>query len=268
MDNIYVIILGVLEGLTEFMPVSSTGHLIILERALGLEGQNVDTFSVFIQLGAILAVVVLYFKTFISLFDFSRFSTDSFSGLSGMIKLGLACAPAFILGALFHSFIKEKLFSPLNVAYALIVWGLVMIFVECRVKKYSISSLANITCLQAFGVGVFQCFSLYPGVSRSGSTIIGGILLGLTRQTAAEFSFILAVPVMFAATIFDLYKNWSYLSYNDLFPFILGFVVSFGTAILAIKFFIALLNRWTLIPFALYRIALGLIVTIYFTLYA
>lgn len=258
------ILLGIVEGLTEFIPVSSTGHLILFGNALGFKGNTAASFEIFIQLGAILAVVVLYFKDFQGLLDFRGIgdTAHSFSGLHGLLKLFLACLPAFVLGALAHDFIKEKLFSSFSVAIALIAGGLIMLMIESgnKTAQQQTTQLANISPMQALKVGFFQCISLWPGISRSGATIVGGMLCGLERKLAAQFSFLVAVPVMSAAVLYDLLKSSAVLTREDMLVFATGFVVSFVTALFAIKFFISLLNRMTLKPFAYYRIALGILV--------
>lgn len=259
-----IILLGIIEGLTEFIPVSSTGHLILLGEVLGFKGESAASFEIFIQLGAILAVVVLYFPNFRDLLDFrpDPAGPAQFKGMRGISLLFVACLPAFVLGALLHGFIKEQLFSPLTVALALIVGGVVMIWLEAREpsKHRPTRELAQITTAQAFKIGLFQCLSLWPGISRSGATIIGAMLCGLERKLAAHFSFLVAVPVMSAAVCFDLLKSSAQLSSADLLPFATGFLVSFVTALVAIKLFIEWLNRLTLKPFAYYRIALGVLV--------
>lgn len=254
--SIYIaIILGIIEGLTEFIPVSSTGHMIIVGDWLKFKSDTAATFEIFIQLGAILAVVVLYRQRFLSLFDKKA---SGLSGTDGIKKIAIACIPAFILGFLFHSIIKEHLFSVTTVAWALIVGGVVMIVVERRLDGGSSSKdLDFITPRQALKIGLFQCFALWPGMSRSASTIIGGLLCGVSRVAAAEFSFIIAVPVMCAAVGYDLLKSASQIAVSDISFFAVGFIVSFFVAVIAIKFFIELLKRFTLVPFGWYRIALG-----------
>lgn len=252
------IALGVVEGLTEFIPVSSTGHLILFGEWLGFKGASATTFEVFIQLGAILAILFLYWPRFLGLLNIK--SANGFSGVSGITKIGVACLPAFVIGFLTHGFIKQQLFGIRPVAFALICWGLVMLVAERSKTEPSTLNLEQISVAQAFWIGCFQVLALWPGVSRSGSTIVGGMFLGLRRDVAAEFSFIVAVPVMFAAVLYDLLKSWSSLGLSDVPLFGVGFVVSFVTAIVAVKFFIRVLNAWTLVPFGYYRIGLGVLV--------
>ena len=181
--------LGVIEGLTEFLPVSSTGHLILFERVLQSSIKNSETFEIFIQLGAILAVALLYWKRFRLLVDFSSPNLlAGFSGWAGLFKLAAACAPAFILGAGLHESIKATLFKPFPVGVALITGAVLMFIVESNGKPKPIESVEQLSLWHCFGIGVFQCLALWPGMSRSGSTIIGAMLLGVARPAAADFS--------------------------------------------------------------------------------
>jgi len=258
------IILGIVEGLTEFLPVSSTGHLILSEHLLGFTGEKAATFAVVIQLGAILAIVALYFNRFWALLV--PRPEMRFSGIRGLWLLFLTCLPAGLLGLAVHDYIKDLLFHPLPVACALFVGALAILAVESfSRKRVKYEELDDVTPGFALGVGFFQCLSLWPGFSRSAATIMGGMILGGQRKMAAEYSFVTAVPIMFAATGYDLYKSWSFLSVEDVPFFAVGFVVSFISAWLAVKGFIHLLGKVTLRPFAWYRIVLALIV--FFVLY-
>jgi len=261
------IALGVLEGLTEFIPVSSTGHLILMGDLLSFTGPKADSFNVFIQLGAILAVVALYPHRFLALFDFSRAHGDKpvgFRGMDGISKLVVTSIPALFFGALFHEAIKTRLFTPLPVAAALLLGGIIMVWIERRERTVLTTSVEELTLRQCFGIGLFQCLALWPGMSRSGSTIIGGMLLGLERKLAAEFSFLAAVPIMCAAVGYDLLKSRVFLEAADIPFFALGFLVSFVVAVAAIRFFVAIVSRYSLIPFGWYRIALGILVLVSF----
>lgn len=254
------VVLGIVEGLTEFLPVSSTGHLIIFGHLIEFTGPRADSFEIFIQLGAILAVVVLYFRRFLGLLKIDqglKISPASFTGASGLLKLFLACLPAFILGAALHHVIKEKLFGSVPVAAALIIGGLIMLWVERLRLNVRTEQLDQISFAQSLKVGLFQCAALWPGVSRSAATIIGGMIVGLRRDIAAEFSFLVAVPVMVAATAYDALKSWSGLTAADVPVFTIGFIVSFFTALAAVRLFIAVIKRFSLTPFAIYRILLG-----------
>lgn len=257
------LILGIIEGLTEFIPVSSTGHLIIASDAIDFSLEQSESFSIFIQLGAILAVVIIYFDRFKSLLIADA---RNFSGISAITKLFLGFLPACILGFLFYSSIKKVFFNPISVSIALITGGIILIIAERKIdneKKLSVS-LDDITNKQAFLVGCYQCLALWPGMSRSGSTIIGGMLSGLNKKTSADFSFILAVPIMCAAVSYDLLKNFSEINYSDIKIFIFGFIIAFIVSYFAIKFFLQLLQKLGFWPFGIYRIILGIIVIIFF----
>jgi len=261
------VILGIIEGLTEFLPVSSTGHLIIAGHLLGFTDETADTFEVFIQLGAILAVVVLYWRRFVALLPYESSGgvenrrESAITGWNGIVKLAAACAPVFVLGLLARDAIKAYLFSPTPVAWALIVGGIVMIFVDRdhRAARGERVGLDDISLKQAVGIGCLQCFALWPGISRSGATIIGGLACGLERRAAAEFSFLVAVPVMAVATVFDLLKSLSHLSSDVFVPFLVGFIVSFIVAIAAIRAFVAFLGSFSMLPFGVYRVVLGVV---------
>lgn len=248
------VILGIVEGLTEFLPISSTGHLILAGHLLGHTGPKAETFDIVIQLGAILAVVVLYWDRFLGLLK-----TDPnrrFSGPRGILLLILTSIPASVIGLLTHSYIKEYLFTPFTVACALAVGAVMIFIVEGLDKKETVTSLDDVTPMLALGIGCFQCLALWPGFSRSAATIMGGMLLGARRTVAAEYSFIAAVPIMFAATGYDFLKSYHLFQPDDLIFLAIGFVVSFFSAWLAIKGFIYLLGKLTLRPFAVYRLAL------------
>lgn len=270
------VVLGVIEGLTEFLPISSTGHMILVGHLLGFTGEKAETFEIFIQLGAILAVVWLYFSRFLGLLPLSVRATifsifgkkieknetpqEGLSDIRGLVLLAVACLPVFILGFLFHKKIKALLFAPIPVALALIFGGVALIFIERRRQVPQTTDLDSITIRQAISVGIFQCLALWPGISRSGSMIFGGLFLGMNRITAAEFSFLVAVPVMAVATLYDLYKSRHLIESGDLQIFLIGFVVAFVTAVIAIRFFLNLLRKFSLEPFGWYRIALGSVV--------
>lgn len=256
-SSLTAVILGLVEGLTEFLPVSSTGHLIISGHLLDFTGPKADTFEVVIQLGAILAVVAMYWPTFWGLL---RPQGRTFGGVYGLTLLFLTSLPASLLGLVAHHAIKEYLFSPVTVAFALAVGAVAILLVERRPRASTVSTLDQITPRLALGIGCFQCLALWPGFSRSAATIMGGMLLGADRRLAAEYSFIAAVPIMFAATGYDMLKSWQLFSPEDLTVLAIGFVVSFISAWLAVKTFIALLGRLTLRPFAWYRLALAPVV--------
>ncbi|MCA0445038.1 MAG: undecaprenyl-diphosphate phosphatase [Bacteroidetes bacterium] len=269
-DFIASIILGIVEGLTEFIPVSSTGHLILAHHLL-FGGEQMEgfwsTFEVVIQLGAILAVVVLYKDRFLSLFGFNRAAGEPFPAIRslflpesgmGLIHIAIAIAPAFLFGFLLHGTIKAHLFSPLTVIIGLVIGGVIMVWVAGRKIEHPSDSLDEVSYKQAAWIGIGQCLSLWPGVSRSGATIISGILTGLSQKTAAEFSFIVAVPVMIAATGYDFLKSYQYFNSENLMVLAVGFVVSFIVAVAAIKWFVSFLGKVGLGPFGWYRIIAGL----------
>jgi len=265
-EIVQVIILGVVEGLTEFIPVSSTGHLIIMGHLLGFIGEKAATFEVFIQLGAILAVVWLYRGRFLSLISFKKKQEgcdpcEGFSGFKGLTLLALTTLPALLIGALAHSYIKQYLFGPVTVALGLGVGGVIMLLVEWKLgAKEKRVGIDFLQFRDALAIGFFQCLAMWPGVSRSGATIVGGMLLGIERKTAAEYSFLAAVPVMFAATFYDLYKNLALLAISDFLTFFVGFVISFLVSMIAIRIFMNLLGRVTLIPFGVYRIGVAIVI--------
>lgn len=265
MDNITVFILGLVEGLTEFLPVSSTGHLILAGHLLGFEGEKAKCFEIFIQLGAILAVALLYYRRFWNLVrPAPKLRVNSeFAGLRGSVMLISGCLPFFILGFLFHKPIKAYLFTPMTVAIGLIAGALVMLWVDRKRPPATVETVDQLNMRHCVAIGLFQCFALWPGISRAAATMVGGLLLGLERSVAAEFSFLMAVPVLCVVTVADLLKSLPQLSAADIFPFGLGTLVSFVVAILAVKVFMALIKRISFAPFAYYRIALGALVFIY-----
>ncbi|MEW5773941.1 MAG: undecaprenyl-diphosphate phosphatase [Thermodesulfobacteriota bacterium] len=262
MENLLVaFILGIVEGLTEFLPVSSTGHLILAGHLLGFIGPKAKAFEIVIQLGAILAVVVLYRERFAGLvLPRPRLA---FSGLRGLWLLFLTSLPAGLLGLAARKHIHEHLFGPTTVAIALAAGALAIFAVEARRSRPRLFTLDQMTPGLALGIGLFQCLALWPGFSRSAATIMGGMLLGCKRGLAAEYSFIAAVPLMAAATGYELFKSWSLLSAADLPLFAVGFAVSFVSAWLAVKWFVGLVSTWTLRPFAVYRLALAPLVFLF-----
>ena len=260
-------ILGVVEGLTEFLPVSSTGHIIIVGHLLGFEGDTAKTFEVVIQLGSILAVVVMFWRRLFGLIGI-HFGKTPYEGTGkGRLTLGhilLGMIPAVVLGLIFHDTIKS-LFNPINVMYALVVGGVLLIAAEClKPKEPRAPGLDDMTYRQAFMIGCFQCLALWPGFSRSGATISGGMLMGVSRYAASEFSFLLAVPMMMGATALDLYKSWSFLTAADIPMFAVGFVTAFVVALVAIKTFLQLIKRISFIPFAIYRFIVAAAVYVVF----
>ncbi len=256
MDNWFIaIVLSIVEGLTEFLPVSSTGHLILASELLGFTGEKADTFNVVIQLGAILAVVVLYWPRFWGLLKPDP--SMQFAGLRGINLLIITSIPACVFGLVAHSSIKQYLFTPESVLVALIAGAVCMIFVEKRESHVKFISLDDMNPKLALGIGFFQCLALWPGFSRSAATIMGGMLLGAKRKLAAEYSFIAAVPIMVAATGYDLLKSWHLFTVDDVSFFALGIIASFLAALAAVKVFVSLISHMTLVPFAIYRLLLA-----------
>ena len=253
------LLMGLVEGLTEFLPISSTGHLILAGHLLDFTGPKADTFEIAIQLGAILAVVVLYRQRFLGLLATNP--SRPFSGPRGILLLFLTSLPALGIGFALHHAIKTHLFGPRTVALAFAVGALMMFVVEARASKarrsLQTATLDAMTPKLALGVGFFQCLALWPGFSRAGATIMGGMLLGVERKTAAEYSFLAAVPVMCAAVGYDLLKNWRLFESGDFITLGIGFVASFIFGWAAIKGFITLLGSITLRPFAWYRLAMA-----------
>jgi len=261
MTTLDSVILGIVEGITEYLPVSSTGHMILAGYFLGIqEDAFTKLFEVCIQLGAILSVVVLYWKKF---FDFSR--------LQFYIKLVIAVIPALLFGFLFNDAIEELLESPTTVAVMLILGGVILLFIDRFFKKHEIESETDIKPKNAFIIGLWQCLAMVPGVSRSAASIIGGMQQKLTRSAAAEFSFFLAVPTMAAATAYSLIlKKWNVAGVkmkgyemltqdNNLLTFGIGTVISFVVAMIAIKTFIGFLQKHGFRVFGIYRIVAGAI---------
>ncbi|HUP31348.1 MAG TPA: undecaprenyl-diphosphate phosphatase [Usitatibacter sp.] len=258
------LILGVVEGLTEFLPISSTGHLILVSDLLGTNDEKGKVFDIVIQLGAILAICWEYRARFARAFAGlgsdpvqQRFATNLF----------VAFLPAAIVGLAFQSQIKKYLFNPTSVAIALIVGAVVILLVERWYERHGaprVVAVDEMTWKDALKVGLAQCFSLIPGTSRSGATIMGGMLFGLSRQAATEFSFFLAVPIMFAATGYQVVKYRDLFTREDIGPFAVGFAVSFVSALIAVKALIRYVARHDFRAFAWYRIVLGIAVLLYF----
>jgi undecaprenyl-diphosphatase len=261
---ITAILLGIVEGLTEFLPVSSTGHLILAAELLGYKAEQWSTFNVVIQLGAILAVIVLYWRTFWTV------ATGLFGRDEGAWRfaanIAVAFLPSAVLGLLLIDNIEALLGNAILVAIALIVGGIAILLIERLVQPASIApGVAAIPLKRALGIGLIQCLSMVPGVSRSGATIMGALTLGVERRTAAEFSFFLAVPTMVGATGLSLFKHHDEISAGgvDWGLIAIGFVVSFLVAIAVIKWFVGIVSRYGFAPFAWYRIVAGSIALVW-----
>ena len=256
-DWFTVVILGLVEGLTEFIPVSSTGHLIVVGHLLGYEGERAATFEIFIQLGAILAVLFLYKDTFLQLFTRQR--GRGLAGPHGLLLLALTTLPILAVGFLLHGIIKTYLFNnPGVVAIGLGVGGVAIVLIERWRPRARCYALGALRWRDALAVGLFQCLALWPGTSRAAATILGGMLVGIERKTAAEYSFLAAVPALCAAVGYDLFKSRSILHASDIPTFAVGFIVAFLSATVAVKGFIRLLGSHTLSPFGWYRIVVAL----------
>lgn len=249
-ENIIAVILGIIEGITEFLPISSTGHMILAGSMLGFEGEKASVFEVFIQLGAILSVLILYREKFMRMLNPKMLT--SCNGLSAYHVLA-GIVPVMGVGFVLHKYIKTYLFSPLTVIIGLIAGGVLMLAAERMSGRPMTKNVENMTLSQAFFVGAFQILALWPGFSRSGSTIAGGLFFGMSRTAAAEFSFIIAVPLMSAACLYDLLKIWQKLNMDDLTMLAIGFVIAFAVAYLSIVWFLRFLNKSTLASFAYYR---------------
>ena len=243
------IVLAIIEGLTEFLPISSTGHMILAQSVMNIPEQAfVKTFEISIQLGAIMAIVIIYFKRFLK-------------GISIYLKLGVAFIPTGIIGFLAYPYIKAYLFNPIIVAVSLILGGIVLILIDKKltVQQSSTDTLENISYKNAFFIGLIQSISMIPGVSRAAATIVGGIFNGLDKKQAIEFSFLLAVPTMFAATGYDLLKSSIEFSGHEFFLLSLGMVIAFLTAWIAVKAFVKIVQDYGFKYFGYYRIIIGII---------
>lgn len=258
------VVMGIIEGLTEFLPVSSTGHLIVAGRLLNLPENMANTFEIFIQLGAVIAVIIYFAKDLIQLL--SNAVKDN-AARRLLVNIAIAFVPAAAIGFVARDFIKTYLFSPVSVALALIVGGIIMLIVERRPARPNTLNLAAITPGQALGIGIAQIASLWSGFSRSASTLIGGLLAGLDRPTALKFSFYLAIPVLGIAGLYDLYKSRHDLTSADIPAFGVGLIVSFIVSFLVIRFFLGYVARRNLIPFAWYRIVAGVVILAFFLLF-
>ncbi len=260
-ENLIAVIIGIVEGITEYLPVSSTGHMILVGSMLGFEGEKASVFEVFIQLGAILSVFFLYREKFLKMLKPQKLSVYG-SGLSIQHVLA-GIVPVMGIGYLLHKNIKA-LFSPGVVIIGLIMGGIFMLVAEAVSKRPVVNNVDKITVKQAFGIGLFQILALWPGFSRSGSTISGGLILGISRGAAAEFSFIIAVPLMLVACLYDLLKVWDKLNSADIHMFAIGFIVAFVVAYFSVVWFIRFLNKSTLASFAYYRFILAAVSYYYF----
>ena len=276
-------ILGTVEGLTEFLPVSSTGHLILAGHALGFDGEIAASAEISIQLGAILAVIAYERRKLASMFGqalreqqdvsamirnrgtaswlaIARNSWSSHRNLWFILGLGLAFLPAAVIGFFTHSWIKSHLFTAQTVAISSIMGGLIILAVEARHNQARVLQLEQVSLASAFWIGVAQCASLIPGMSRSGSTIVGGLLVGLDRRISTEYSFFLALPTLIVATCYQMWKSRDLFRQEDYLALVIGMIVSFVVAWVVIAAFLSFVKHHTLRPFAYYRIAMGFVV--------
>lgn len=258
------IILGIIEGLTEFLPVSSTGHLILFSQYVDFSGEFANTFNVVIQVGAILAVILYFWNKLFPKFDNKRQAREVYNL---WIKVIIGVLPAVVLGVLFEDYIDKKLMGNSRaVAAALIVGAILLLISEKGLKRVKVKETSDITIKQSFLIGVFQCLAMWPGMSRSASTIIGGLFLGLSREAAAEFSFFLAVPTICGAALLKvvkLIKAGIVITSSQWLVLTVGTVVSFVVALLVIAGFMSYIRKRKLAPFAYYRIILGVLVLLF-----
>ena len=269
-DILKTILFGIVEGITEWLPISSTGHLLILQSMVGeiISHDFMEMFDVVIQLGAILAVVVIYFNK-LNPFSSKKTAIEKQNTINLWIKVIVACLPAAVIGLLLDDWLDAHLFKTSVVAVTLILYGIAFIVVEerHRGKKFKYKDLNTLPLSVAIGSGKFQELALVPGTSRSGATILGGMILGASRYVSAEFTFFLAIPVMFGASLLKLVKFGLAFSFGEFFALILGMVVSFVVSILAIKFLMNYIKKHNFKVFGIYRIILGIVILVFFAIF-
>ena len=253
---IKAILLGIIEGLTEFIPVSSTAHLVIFSQILNFDSIRNNVFEIAIQIGGISAIAVVYFKKLNNvLLKFYEKNNQKF-----VDNLALAFVPAVLIGLLAHDFIKKYLFSNLVIAFSLIIGGIVIILVEKFHQKIVVKNIEEIQKPTAVAIGFFQCLAMIPGVSRSGATIMGAMLFGVERKIATEFSFFLAIPTIGSACLYDIYKNFSTLTFDDFELIVTGIIASFISSLIVIKWLLKFISTHSFISFGYYRIVLGFLI--------
>jgi undecaprenyl-diphosphatase len=258
--TVIAVILGIIEGITEFLPISSTGHLIIAGDLLSFSGDKASTFEIFIQLGAVLAVVWHYRDRLL----LALRRAGGAEGRAFALPLFVAFLPVAVVGLLVHSWIKTNLFRPEVVAASLVVGGIAILLIERLKPEVRVPEVGAMPVRTALGIGLAQLLSLIPGTSRSATTILGGYALGCSRQAATEFSFLLSIPVLGSATLYDLYKSRALLSADDLQMFVVGTVVSFVVALIVIRGFLKYVAGHDFSIFAWYRIGFGLLVALFY----
>lgn len=261
LDILKAIILGVVEGFTEFLPISSTGHLILVNQFVSFDKEFTVLFDIVIQLGAILAVLFYFIK---KLWPFTIDKTHNKKTMTIWYKTIVGVLPAMVLGFFLVDFITQKLFTPWVVAVSLLVGGVIIIFIERKHKSADIVAIEDLSYKQAFSIGLVQCLAMIPGVSRSGATIMGSMVLGASRMVATEFSFFLAIPTMLAASVYSLLKYKGVLSMAQVWIVLVGFVVSFVVALCVIRFLIGFVQKQSFKIFGYYRIVLGILIILYF----
>ncbi len=250
-----VVLLGIVEGVTEFLPVSSTGHLILASRLLGYDPDQWKLFNVVIQLGAILAIVVLYWRTFAAVLGgLARREPGAVRFVRNVV---LGFVPAGVIGLALHKQVEALLGHAEVVAVALIAGGIAILVIERLAKRDTVHGVADIPARTALGIGLVQCLAMIPGVSRSGATIMGALTMGVERRTAAEYSFFLAIPTMLGATVLELVKNRAALDAGAVHDIAIGFAVAFVVAVVVVRAFVAVISRYGFAPFAWYRIVAG-----------
>ena len=254
-ELLVAILLGIVEGVTEFLPVSSTGHLILASELMGYDAAQWAVFNIAIQPGAILAIVVLYWRTFLAVFKgLLRWEAASVAFVRNLL---IAFVPAVVLGLAFGDQIDALLENAVVVAWALIVGGVAILIVERFARTGNVLGISGVSTMQSIKIGLVQCLAMIPGVSRSGATIMGAMALGIDRRTAADFSFFLALPTLTGATVLQLYKHREAITADSLGLIAVGFVVSFVVALAVVKAFLAIVTKHGFAPFAWYRIIAG-----------
>jgi undecaprenyl-diphosphatase len=266
---IKTIIIGIIEGITEWLPISSTGHMILANEfiKLNVSDEFWEMFEVVIQLGAILAVVLIYFKNLIP-WGFNKTKEDTKNTINLWVKILIGCVPCAIIGLLFDDYINAKFYNPWTVAIMLIIYGILFIVIENsnKNKKAKVNDIQKLSIKDAFLVGLFQVLSIIPGTSRSGATILGGLIIGLDRKVAANYTFYLAIPVMFGASLLKILKFGLVFTTSEIIVLLTGMFSAFIVSIIAIKFLLKYIKNNDFKAFGYYRIALGIIVLLYFIL--
>jgi len=263
-EFIKAFILGIVEGLTEFLPISSTGHLILVNQWVSFSEEFTILFDVFIQMGAILSVIIFFRK---EIFPASLKLLVHKEYLSFWMKILIAFMPAVVLGVLFSDVIEEKLFNITTVSISLFIGGILIILIDRKKRQFKFDSVKTMPYLIAMYIGLFQCLAMVPGTSRSAATIIGGLVLGASRKLAAEFSFYLAIPTIIGASVYSLAKSKIELSMQEIYLLIVGFIVSFVVALLVIRFFMNFIRKHSFEVFGYYRIVLALVIFIWLYLF-